>query len=110
MKKSFWFFKAIKIAFAVTAFFFLVGFVTMNLWNWLIPVLFKGPIISFCQAIGLLALAKILFGGFGRGGRYGGSRFGHNRWQQKMQERFANMTPEEKEAFKTRMQGCCGDK
>jgi hypothetical protein len=110
MKKSFWLFKAIKIAFAVTAFFFLVGFVTMNLWNWLIPVLFKGPIISFCQAIGLLALAKILFGGFGRGSRCGGRRFGHNRWQQKMQERFANMTPEEKEKFKAKMQGRCGNR
>lgn len=108
MKKGFWVFKAIKIVLAVTAFFFLVGFVTMNLWNWLIPVLFKGPILSFWQAIGLLALSKILFGGFGRGrgGRFGG----RHRWQQRMQERFANMTPEEKEKFKTKMQGRCGNK
>ena len=72
-----------------------VGAVTMLLWNWLVPSLFGGPVIQFWQALGLLLLSKILFSGFGRGGckqhRYG--------WR----ERFSNMTPEEREAFKKKM-------
>lgn len=108
MNKKFWIFKAIKITAAVTVFILLFGFITMNLWNWLVPVLFHGPVITFIQALGLLLLSKILFGGFrGRGGRFGAGR---ERWQQRMQQKFANMTPEEKEKFKSKMQGRCGNK
>jgi hypothetical protein len=35
--------------------------VTMLLWNWLIPTLFSGPVITYWQALGLIVLAKILF-------------------------------------------------
>ncbi|MFD0796094.1 hypothetical protein ACFQZJ_01370 [Maribacter chungangensis] len=45
---------------------FLVGYVVMRLWNWLMPELFNLPLISYWQAIGVLALAKIIFG-FGGG-------------------------------------------
>ena len=43
---------------AVTAF----TFALMLLWNWLMPVIFGLAIITFWQALGLLALSKILFG------------------------------------------------
>lgn len=39
----------------------LVGFILMWLWNWLMPVIFHLPLIGFWQALGLLALATILF-------------------------------------------------
>ncbi len=48
------------------------GFVTMHLWNWLTPALFGWKLISFWQAVGLVVLSRILFGGFHR-------RFG--RWR-----------------------------
>jgi hypothetical protein len=84
-----------------------VGFVTMSLWNALIPVLFSGPVVSFWQALGLLLLSKLLFGGFkGRGGRCGGGRHGREHWRQKMEARMASMTEEEKEKFRNR----CGNK
>lgn len=41
----------------------LVLFITMALWNWLIPVLFHGPVISFWQTAGLVILSKIIFSG-----------------------------------------------
>ena len=45
-----------------------------RLWNWLMPMLFKLPAITFSQGVGLLALSWLLFGGgrglFGRGGRH----------------------------------------
>lgn len=45
------------------------GVVVQLLWNWLLPSLFGVPEVTLWQALGLLALSRILFGGFGRGGR-----------------------------------------
>ena len=68
--------------------------IVMLLWNALLPQLFHFPVISFWQALGLLILTKLLFGGFRGGGPRGG------RWKDKMKQRWMNMTPEEKEKFK----------
>ena len=54
----------------VPAFLALFGAVTMWLWNWLMPTIFKLPEIGFWQAIGLLLLAQIFFKG-GHAGRAG---------------------------------------
>ncbi len=69
------------------------GSIVMLLWNNLMPQIFHLPIIDFWQALGLLILTKILFSGF-RGG--GPSR----RWKERLNERWNNMTPEEREKFK----------
>jgi len=45
---------------------FLVGYIIMRLWNWLMPELFGLPMVSYWQAVGILLLAKIIFG-FGGG-------------------------------------------
>lgn len=37
-------------------------FALMLLWNWLMPAIFGLTVITFWQALGLLALSKILFG------------------------------------------------
>lgn len=70
------------------------GFVVMSLWNWLMPALFGWHFISFWQALGLLILSKILFGGFG------GRHRGHRHWHHRMMERWQHMTPEERETFR----------
>ena len=78
------------------------GTVVMLLWNWLLPTLFFLPSITFWQAIGVLALSRILFGGFRLGG-------GRRPWsRRRMEERWAGMTPEEREAFRQGMRGRCG--
>ena len=51
---------------AIALFVFLGGGVVMLLWNWLLPPLFGWREVTFWQALGLLALCRILFGGFGR--------------------------------------------
>jgi len=38
-------------------------FITMSLWNSLIPVLFHGPVLTFWQTAGLFILSKILLTG-----------------------------------------------
>jgi hypothetical protein len=79
------------------------GEVVMLLWNWLAPALFGLRQITFWQALGLLALCRILFGGFGLGG--GGSHRSHSRWRirRRMAERWEQMTPEEREKFRQGM-------
>jgi hypothetical protein len=80
----------------MVVFAFLGGTVVRLLWNWLLPPMFGWPVIGFWQALGLLALCRILFGGFGMRG--GGPR-GRGRWR----ERCENMTLEERERFRQRM-------
>jgi predicted membrane chloride channel (bestrophin family) len=78
------------------------GFVVMQLWNWLTPTLFGWHVITFWQALGILILSKILFGGFR--GRPGPHRY----WRHRMMERWAQMSPEEREKFRRSIQGRCG--
>lgn len=80
-----------------TVFIGVVGLITMQLWNWLVPVLFNGPTLTFWQALGLLVLSKILFSGFG--GKRGHS--GH--WKHRYYEKWSSMTPEQRARFKERM-------
>ena len=78
------------------------GEVVMQLWNWLLPALFGWRQITFWQGLGLLALCRILFGGFGGGG-------GHrSKFQRRMEERWERMTPEEREKFQQGMRSRCG--
>lgn len=80
----------------------ITGAIVMLLWNALIPELFSGPAINYWQSLGLLLLAKILFGTFGKG--YGRNRHHYTGeiWKQKLREKYEAMTPEEKEKFRSR--------
>ncbi len=77
---------------ALAIFIFVGGEVVRQLWNWLLPSLFGTPEITFWQALGLLVLCRILFGGFGM---HGPRRRG--RWDY--------MTPEQRERFRQGMRG-----
>ena len=81
---------------AITIFIFLGGKVVQLLWNWLMPMLFGLREVTFWQAVGMLALSRILFGGFGMGGTGRGRR-----WR-------ARHEPEERERFRQRMRDRCG--
>ena len=45
------------------AFVAVFGLVLMSLWNWLMPALFGWKLITLWEALGLLILTRILFGG-----------------------------------------------
>jgi hypothetical protein len=94
MRKK-WYFIAPAALVGMALFIAIGGNVVMYLWNWLTPELFGWRRIGFWQALGLLALCRILFGGFG----CGGSR-GRRRWDR--------MTPEEREKFRQGMRSRCG--
>ena len=92
------------LLFAVIVF---VGFgqAVLHLWNWLMPELFGLHTITFWQAVGLLALSWLLFGGW-RG--FHGPHGGRGHWRRRMAERWEQMTPEEREKFRGAFRGSCG--
>lgn len=97
----------VPLAFLGVVFFILLGGVAVQyLWNWLLPALFGFPGLTFWQALGLLALSRILFGGMG--GRGGGSRWGRPRFRERMAERWERMTPEERERVRQSWRGRWG--
>ena len=97
-----WAARVVKFAVFALLFFFVFTFIVMRLWNWLMPVLFGWHMITFWQALGILVLSKILFGGFrGGGGHYGP-------WRRRMRERWAQMTPEERDKFRQGLRARCG--
>jgi hypothetical protein len=78
----------------------LFGYLTMLLWNWIIPSVFNVNPISFWQALGLLLLSKILFGGFG--GKSWGHRGGYQ-WKSRYYEKLSSMSPEDRDRFKAKL-------
>jgi hypothetical protein len=78
------------------------GEVVMRLWNWLLPTLFGWRQITFWQGVGILALCRILFGGFGHRGSV------RSNIRRRMAERWEHLTPEERERFRQGMSGRCG--
>lgn len=90
----------ILFALAIAAF----GYITMYLWNWIMPYLFQLPVIDFYMAIGLVILSKILFGGIRvrEGKRWGSGKY----WKAKMD----CMTPEDREKFKSEFATRCRSK
>ncbi len=74
----------------------LFGYAVMWLWNWLMPVIFGLPVINFWQSVGIVILARIIFGGFKHTGGHkdrsckhspksnSGDRYSHNwrKWKQ----------------------------
>ena len=89
--KARWVRRGLKVGLIAVVAAAVFGFVVMSLWNWLAPAVFGLHTITMWQALGILILSKILFGGFrGRPG-YGG------RWRQRMSDRWQQMSPEERE-------------
>ena len=109
MRRS-WIFIVPAAILGLALFTFLGGESVKLLWNWLAPALFGRPAITFWQALGVLALCRILVGGFGL---HGGSRRRMrgrmaDRMADRVAERWDGMTPEERERFRERLRERCG--
>ena len=100
--KKRWIFIAPLAILAMLLFIFIGGEVVRQLWNWLLPPLFGLPQITFWKALGILALCRILFGGFGGHGGY------RSNIRRRMAERWERMTPEERERLRQGMRSRCG--
>jgi hypothetical protein len=85
---------------------FVFGLIVMTLWNAIIPDVFKGPVLGFWQAVGLLLLSHLLLRGWAPW-RYGNG-WRRDRWRRRFEEKLASMTPEEREKFKEEWKSRCG--
>ena len=103
--KRFWFKKGLMFLIFFIAAVLLFGAIVMGLWNAILPAVLDVKPITFAQTLGILLLSKILFGGFWRRGWHG--RRGQQ-WRHNMQEKWSNMTPEEREKFKAEWKNRCG--
>ncbi|PWK79970.1 hypothetical protein LX99_00431 [Mucilaginibacter oryzae] len=105
MKPFFYKRRFIFIPLGVIACLAVISFVVMQLWNCLLPDILHVTTITYWQAMGIFVLCKILFG-FGKGGPKGGGA----PWMRgRMAERFKNMSPEEREQFRTQWEDrMCG--
>jgi len=78
---------------------FLGGEIVLQLWNRLVPELFGLRPVTFWQALGLLALCRVLFGRLGgRGLDWAGNR-------RRFETRWKTMTPEERDRFRNGILG-----
>ena len=101
--RNWWIKRAIFIPIAIAAGVFIFGSVVMLLWNALLPAVFGIGTITFWQALGILVLSKILFGGFG-------GHHGHHKYHShshEWREKWMNMPPEEKEKLRMEWKGRC---
>src|SRR2546425_13246347 len=89
---------------AMVLFTFIGGEVVLHLWNWLLPPLLGWRLITFWQALGLLVLCRILFGGLGS------HNSGRSSFRRRMKERCEHMTPEERERFRQRFRERFGER
>jgi hypothetical protein len=88
--------RCFKIALMVAVGIAALGGVVMLLWNWLMPALFAGAReVDYWQALGILLLSKILFGG------------GHGHWKNRRQH-WESLTLEEREQLKDRFKSRWG--
>ena len=97
-----WIWLAPLILLGVLAFIVIGGEVVKQLWNWLLPAIFGWSQITFWQALGILALCRILFGGFGFHGSH------RSDYRRRMAERWERMSPEERERLRQGWRGRWG--
>ncbi|MFK7772290.1 MAG: hypothetical protein AB8F94_09120 [Saprospiraceae bacterium] len=114
--------KILGIGAMVVLFVGIAGGVVMFLWNAIIPEVTGWKPLTYWQAIGLLILFKILFGGFGRGSRRHQQRRSRwremrNKWKgmdpaerKQMKQKWMNMDEGEKKAFKQKWKNYCKEK
>lgn len=85
----------------------LLSFLAMTLWNNVLVAVIHVSVINFWQALGLIALSRILFGGFpGKPGWAGHGR--RRREMEEMRNKWFNLSPEERKNFKQNWKSRCG--
>lgn len=85
----------------------LAGLIVMLLWNAIMPVAIHASKLNYWQALGLLILSRILFGGF-RGRppvSHGPGEWRGRGWQ--LREKWKNMSDEEREKLREKIRQHC---
>ncbi len=104
MKRGFWARRVLIFVLVAVIAVLVFGEVVMLLWNNVLAAATNVHTITFVQALGILLLSKILFGGF-----RGGWGSGRGYWKSRMREKWSSMTPDEREKLKQEWQRRCGN-
>ncbi|HXB58016.1 MAG TPA: hypothetical protein VNU95_00525 [Candidatus Acidoferrales bacterium] len=86
----------------IIAFLAIFSFAVYELWNHVLTDVLGVRTITYWQALGILVLARILFGGFP-------CKRGGPPWRRGMMEHWQSLTPEEREKLREKMGHHCGD-
>ena len=97
-----WIFRGIKFLALAALAVVVLGYLVMRLWNFVMPALTGWHTLGFGEALALLVLCRILFGGFRRGGWHGRG------WRHRMRGRFEHLSPEERAQLREKMRARCG--
>jgi hypothetical protein len=83
-KKGFWIASRVVFGIFAAAIFALVfGLLVMLLWNWLMPLIFGLPEITYWQAFGIVILVKLIFGALGKSGNHWHRKYDyHYEWDE----------------------------
>jgi len=73
------------------------GLVVQQLWNWLLPPISGWHEVTYWEALGILALSRILFGGL--------AGFPRPNYRRSTAERWERLTPEQRERFRQGTRG-----
>ena len=104
--------KVLFFVLAAAAYVLVFGWVVMYLWNLILPEATGVKPLTYWQAIGLLVLCKVLFGGFGHRGRRWESKKARwrDKWQGKWRQKWKNLSEEERQEMKARWKRRCQDR
>jgi len=97
--KKFFIRKAAMIVLFATGALFAFSALFMTLWNATLPMAVHAGSITLFQAMGILVMAKFIFGGFKSRRHWGGGYF----MKMKLWRKWANMSPEQREQYKNNM-------
>ena len=89
--KRFWLLKGLRFALAALAAAAAFGYLVMALWNAVVPAVAGLHPISWLQALALLVLSRILFGGLRSHGGW--------HWRHRLRARWDEMSPAERARF-----------
>ena len=91
-------------------FFLLAAWAVMLLWNGVLAVVVDVRTVSFFQALGLLILSRLLFGGFHTGGGRRGNWKERQSRNQMWKEKWMNLSEEERSNMRAAWRKRCGKK
>ena len=98
--------KGIGLGVLMIAMFFGLVYAFQYIWNMTIPAVFGLKEITYAQALGLLAISRMLIGGFGfRWANSGKGKF----WRERVKMKMQHMSEEERDEFKRRLSQKCKD-
>ena len=100
---GFWSKRAFFIPIAIVAGVFIFSGVVMLLWNAVLPAVIGVHTVTYWQAMCILVLSKIIFGGFKGMHDHGHQYHRHRHMERDLREKWMQMDPQEREKMRSEL-------